>query len=356
MDSIEPREQHNTAGDRDDYAKGERTLYVLERGRRIAVKGQLLCVLTTEGSQILALPQHAVHRIVAGAAVEIERSALDLALGGMLDLSFVRHAGSGGGRVAPGDDRRGHSVVRQAMAAANPDFVVAVARSLVNARIANQRVQLFRMNRDTQLESVTSHSRAMLLLQKRLPLANTVDQLRGLEGASGALYWRALGSLCKAHGGAFRRSRPARDSLNATLNYFAFLLEQDARRAVLSSGLHPGIGFLHASRNGNDAMVYDLMEPFRAPLAEGIAIYLFNSRRLRPEMFEVNENAMPRMQREAIHAVIGAYETQAMRRIKVPWERGKLAWRRAVLRQAQLLAKAIRKGDPGIFKPFIMDI
>ena len=27
------------------------------------------------------------------------------------------------------------------------------------------------------------------------------------------------------------------------------------------------------------------MEPFRAPLTEGIAVYLFNSRRLKQEMF-----------------------------------------------------------------------
>lgn len=47
------------------------------------------------------------------------------------------------------------------------------------------------------------------------------------------------------------------------LNYAYAVLESQVRIAAVSQGLDPTIGYLHASRPGRLALVYDLMEPLR---------------------------------------------------------------------------------------------
>jgi len=46
-------------------------------------------------------------------------------------------------------------------------------------------------------------------------------------------------------------------------NYAYAALESQVRIAVLSQGLDPTIGCLHASKSRRVALVYDLMEPLR---------------------------------------------------------------------------------------------
>lgn len=55
----------------------------------------------------------------------------------------------------------------------------------------------------------------------------------------------------------------ATDPTNALLNYGYALLEAETRIACYDAGLHPGLGIIHADRDGRASFVYDLMEPNR---------------------------------------------------------------------------------------------
>jgi CRISP-associated protein Cas1 len=55
------------------------------------------------------------------------------------------------------------------------------------------------------------------------------------------------------------RNRYATLPANAMLNYAYAVLETLVRIATVSYGLDPRIGYLHASRQGRVALVYDLM-------------------------------------------------------------------------------------------------
>jgi len=58
-------------------------------------------------------------------------------------------------------------------------------------------------------------------------------------------------------------NRHATHPVNAMLNYAYGVLESQVRTVAVAAGLDPAIGYLHACRPGRDALVYDLMEPFR---------------------------------------------------------------------------------------------
>lgn len=188
----------------------------------------------------------------------------------------------------------------------------------------------------------------------KLPGFADVAALRGAEGHAAALFWPALGRLAEGAPAPFRRKRPATDPLNAAINYLIGVLERDIAQSIGASGLHPGFGFLHGARDGNWALVWDLMEPFRAPLTEGIAAHLFNARRLRPEIFDMRPESVA-IDPAGRRALVRGYETAVARVVNVPGRGQRLAWRPMMRWQALRLADAVRREDPALFTPFLME-
>jgi CRISPR-associated protein Cas1 len=70
------------------------------------------------------------------------------------------------------------------------------------------------------------------------------------------------------------RNRHATHPVNAMLNYAYAVLESQVRIAVVSQGLDPTIGYLHTSRPGRAALVYDLMEPLRPQVDRLVLAFL----------------------------------------------------------------------------------
>jgi CRISPR-associated protein Cas1 len=184
----------------------------------------------------------------------------------------------------------------------------------------------------------------------------TVEAIRGVEGAATATYWPALGLLLQegAHN-EFRRSRPAADPINAVINYMTAILERDIRAAIQSAGLHTGFAFLHSAKDRNEGLIYDLMEPFRAPLTEGLAVYLFNAHRLRNDMFATSAGRPVEISAEGRRAIIIGYEAAVAKRVNRTDGGGKLAWRAMMQHQARSLAHAVSAPDASVFLPYLME-
>lgn len=89
--------------------------------------------------------------------------------------------------------------------------------------------------------------------------------LRGLEGAAGRTYWRAIGAVLADRGVAWpgRQYRGTTCPTNAALNYGYAILGTAVHQAVLLAGLEPGAGFLHADRPGRSSLVLDAIEEYR---------------------------------------------------------------------------------------------
>lgn len=129
-----------------------------------------------------------------------------------------------------------------------------------------------------------SHAAAQLraLYDERTEHPWHLDDVIETERAAGQIYWAALSGITlrwKPKAAArvpehwlttqpresFRTGNRygATDPTNALLNYGYALLEAETRIACYNAGLHPGLGVIHADRDGRASFIYDLMEAAR---------------------------------------------------------------------------------------------
>lgn len=341
-------------------APGLRVLYVTEPGRRLDLRNQAFTV-TEEGAELIAIPPQRLDRVELGPASDAEPRALRHALAHGVRVAFVDGNGDAVGTLEPALSARAGLHLAQARCALDPALRLDLARRIVGGRLANQRALLARLNRRRKRDDVADTVRALTAALRRLPLAADVAELMGHEGAAAALYWPALGR-CLDHGWRFDRRlrRPPPDPVNLVFSFLATLLHRDVAALAVRHGLHPGFGVLHTARDGAEACVSDLMEEFRAPLAEGLAVYLFNNRILHRDGFvhgggagnDEAGGAPVRIQPDARRAVIRGWERWLDRPVRGADGIRRL-WRRQIEAQTLAYARAVQGEAP--YEPYRMD-
>lgn len=303
------------------------------------------CVRTQEGRALLTLSPDRVGRIEIAPGVEIETEAIRQALHSGTGLSFVNGRGETLGQLTPEDPDAATLHLAQARVVLDPALATEVARALVDARIRNMRARLQVLNRSDKRADVIQTAKDLGRMLRKLPVAPDVASLRGHEGAAAALYWPALARLCPVAPKRFRRRRPATDPLNAAINFLTALLSRDVRIALLKVGLHPGFGCLHASTDGHEACVWDLIEGPRALYTEGLPVALFRQNRLKAEMFEATETGAIRISSAGRRALIVGYEAAMERRVTSGKAGKKRAGRAQLIEDARAYARWLRNPE-----------
>jgi CRISPR-associated protein Cas1 len=213
---------------------------------------------------------------------------------------------------------------------------LALAREFVGAKITNQATQL-RRNGDAP-DAVGR----LRILAKSTSTSGSLNELLGIEGDAARAYFAAFSSMLKVSDVGFtsRTKRPARDPVNAALNYGYALLLSDCIRAVRACGLDPHAGFLHSSERNKPALALDLCEEFRAPVADSAVLRAFNNGELSSSDFfsrlgTVNLTEVGRKK------MIAAYERRVTDQFRHPTFNYTVTWRRAMEVQARLVLGVI---------------
>ncbi|WP_068088958.1 type I-C CRISPR-associated endonuclease Cas1c [Polycladidibacter stylochi] len=231
-----------------------------------------------------------------------------------------------------------------------------VAGAIVSAKIANQRSVLRRYLRDYKDDDGavnTAEQNLTRICNGALETCN-VEELRGHEGDAARIYFSVFGKLIgqESFGFAGRSRRPPRDEVNALLSFLYVLLTADCRSALETVGLDPQMGFLHADRPGRPSLALDLMEEFRAPLADRVCLSLINRRQLSPKDFSRESSGAVYLKEESRKTVLEAWQERKRAEIKHPFIGEKVAFGLFPLIQAQLMARFLRDELEG-YPPFV---
>jgi CRISPR-associated protein Cas1 len=233
---------------------------------------------------------------------------------------------------------------------------------MIAAKIANTRHILMRAARD---HGGKSSGRALLLTNaadflavriRLIPRSTTLDTLRGIEGDSAAAYFAVFSQLLTNHDPGItisgRSRRPPLDPVNALLSFLYALLMHDCRSALESCGLDPQCGFLHRDRPGRPSLALDLMEEFRAFLADRTALSLFNRQQITLRDFDIKENGAVMLKEDSRKKVLTAWQERKQDEIIHPFLDEKTTIGLLCQLQARLLARHLR-GDLDAYPAFL---
>jgi CRISPR-associated protein Cas1 len=141
--------------------------------------------------------------------------------------------------------------------------------------------------------------------------------------------------------------------MNALLSYLYTLLAHDCRGALEGVGLDPQIGFLHEVRSGRPSLALDLMEEFRAPLADRVAVSLVNLRQVTAKDFKTTESGAVEMSESARKTVLMAWQKKKQEQVVHPFLDEKVPIGILPHLQALLLARFLR-GDIDAYPPYLL--
>jgi len=142
--------------------------------------------------------------------------------------------------------------------------------------------------------------------------AASLDELLGIEGNAARRYFSVFGHLISAQSDlpplTARTRRPPTDPLNALLSFAYGLLRGLVHGAAETTGLDPHLGFLHGIRPAKPALVLDLMEEFRAPLADRFVLSLVNRRQITSKDFDALPGGAIHLSEDGRKTVLTAWQ------------------------------------------------
>ena len=287
-------------------------VYLLSPETKMRFAGSRL-IIEREGRRLSSLLLGETECVVQGRCATVTTPTVYALLSGGIPLFFV----DGRGRVLGQMGTRRLSFERSCV---QHDFFtdaahgLACARETVGRKIIAQRELLRSYAKSRHGARLTRAVSDLKIYRAKLSGAQTVDELRGFEGAASRRYFEAFPDLLgEPWSWAGRSRRPPRDPVNALLSYGYAFLEREVRLAILGAGLDARFGFLHANNGRKDSLVFDLMEPFRPAIIDRFVLRALNRREFHIEEFETTEEQGCRLAPAARTRFIARYE-EAMTR------------------------------------------
>jgi CRISPR-associated protein Cas1 len=235
-----------------------------------------------------------------------------------------------------------------------------VTCALLSGKLANSRTVLQRALRDHRekiaADAVEKAARHLSALIKELDPQKALNVLRGIEGDAAHNYFGVFDHLIIVKKDVFRfngrNRRPPLDRVNCLLSFIYTLLLHDVQSALECTGLDPAVGFLHRDRPGRPGLALDLMEEFRAYIADRLVLSLINTGRVTAKGFKAQETGAVLMSDDTRKKIIVAYQKRKQDEILHPFLNEKMPLGLLLHTQALLMARFLR-GDLDSYPPFI---
>ena len=233
---------------------------------------------------------------------------------------------------------------------------VLVAKLMVAAKIANCRSVLMRQIRthgDNVLLNAAIDRLAVSL--RRAQSAHSVGEAMGIEGDAASTYFGVFNELLRGTDFEFggRVRRPPTDPVNALLSFIYTLVTHECSSALQGVGLDPYVGFLHQDRPGRLSLALDLLEEFRAPMADRFILTLINRRQIQKNDFINEASGAVRLTDDARKTLLTAWQERKQDPIMHPYLEEKVSFGLLPHCQAMLLARHLR-GDTEYYPPYLV--
>jgi len=330
------------------------TLFITTQGAYLSKEGETVVVSVNKEIK-LQLPIHTIQGIVCFGQVSISPYLMGFCAENKVAVSFLTEYGnflaSVQGKIS------GNVLLRREQYRRADDEIYSsqITRSILIGKIANCRTVLQRALRDhadkVSKDKLNEASKNLSYYLNQIQKTDTLDKLRGIEGAAANNYFDVFDHLIVSQKNDFkfskRNRRPPLDEVNCLLSFLYTLLMHDVRSALESVGLDSCVGFLHRDRPGRPGLALDIMEEFRPFLADRLTLSLINREQVRKKEFKKMESGAVLMNENLRKKVLIAYQKRKQEKIIHPYLKEKVYVGILFYIQALLFARYLRRDING---------
>lgn len=332
------------------------TLYVQRQGTYARLDHETV-VLEVEEEDPFQVPLHHLGSIMVFGNVLVSPYLIQTCGEDGRSLVWFSRGGRFKGRLA--GPTTGNVLLRKAQHSASDDPArcLELARPMVETKLRNARTVLQRGLRDRVRDEgpVQDGVDRLEELIERVPSATDLKDLRGIEGQGANIYFGLFDHLVLPDdpGLSFigRNRRPPRDPVNALLSFAYAILARDCASALEGVGLDPQVGFLHVARPGRPSLALDLIEEFRAPIADRTVLTLLNRGQLTSEDFVERPGGAVNLSEDGRATFFEQWQTRKQEEVQHPVLDRQVPYGLLPHVQARLLARTLR-GDIDAYPPF----
>jgi CRISPR-associated protein Cas1 len=295
------------------------------------------------------VPLHDLDRVVVIGRPSLTTPVLTELMDSGIPCYFLTRTGRWRGTLSSDRNLNAARRIRQYEQATDPFFGLRVARRLIAAKIRNSRRVLQRLAANRELTDTPEHEvicKDLHVMIGHALNAETLDEVRGVEGMAAARYFRRIATFFPAATPFSGRSRrPPRDAANALLSWTYAILLGEVEGAVRSHGLDAAIGCLHQDTLNTPSLALDLLEPLRPAVADLLVLSILNHNILRPEHFEYSaEDGGTYLTEEARKPFFITYEQAMTRRFAPSKDAPHTTLRQVIDMQVCTYLRALERG------------
>lgn len=335
------------------------TLYVTSEKSYLSLDGENI-VIYEDKAELGRLPLHNLEGIVCFGYRGTSPALMGACAERNISLCYMTPQGKFLARVS--GRIRGNVILREQQYASSKDEKISmeIAKNCILGKVYNARWVLERALRDHPMQiDVDRVKAASVRLKESLELirnSQSKDQLRGYEGEAASIYFGVFDELILQQKKDFvfagRNKRPPLDNVNAMLSFVYTLLTNTITSALECVGLDPCVGYFHTERPGRASLSLDLIEEFRAVMADRFVLSLINKKIVTDKNFTKKENGAVLMDVDLRKKLLTEWQNKKKEVITHPYLGEKVEWGMMPFVQAMLLARYLR-GDLDAYPVFM---
>jgi len=336
----------------DNQALTMSTLYLTEQGSKLRKTSKRL-VVEKYGTTLLEVPAYGIDRLLIFGAVQLSTQAISFLLDSGIEVSFLSMNGRLKGKLTPVQSKNVFLRLAQYDRYKDDEFKLMIARSIIEAKLKNQRTLILRYQRNHPGIDFTSELDTIDNALSSLPHKKAISSIMGLEGASTGAYFRCYARMLSQNFVFEKRTRhPPLDPVNALLSLGYVLITNEIAALVEAAGFDPFIGFLHGLRYGRQSLPLDLVEEFRHPVVDGLVQTVINSGSIKEADFHKENKGAVFLNKDALKRFLSFYEERMEKQFLYRENDSETCYRKLLRDQVENMERAVLNGEQ--YQPFLV--
>lgn len=327
-------------------------IYVSTHGSKVGILGGKLTV-TFPDDTLQTFPFNTIKSVTLLSTVQISSQAIEKLCDIGIMISWISSSGKIIGNIYSPDNNDTQKQYNQFKTLENQKFRNTFAQNIIKAKINNQRMLISRLMRNNYNKNAEEFYNLMKLSKNSCNEIKDISQLLGIEGNAAKYYFSALKEFIPEEFGFNSRTKhPPKDPVSSALSFTYTLLYRDAVIALKSRGFNTYVEIMHEVRHGHHALASDIMEEFRAVIADSVVIDFIFNKNTSLNDFNFNQNGNVYVNNTGLKKIIGMYENKMNEKVSYIFKNGySNTYRGALYIQSDSLSRAYDEQNAELYQP-----